>query len=184
MCFLIFFFRDEPRGYIEYPPEYLHSIEDGGLPPHNLKVKVGAPVMLLRNLRPTRGLCNGTRLKILQMHDRLLECEILTGLHKGNIEMIPRILCTSDPGRYPFSFSRRQFPVRPCFAMTINKSQGQTLDFVGLDLTDEVFSHGQLYVAFSRVRSWDSIKVLLDPERINRTRNVVWRDALYFKDAP
>jgi ATP-dependent DNA helicase PIF1 len=135
--------------------------------------------MLLRNLNPEAGLCNGTRL-ILRAHtDRLLVCEFLNGDRKGERVVIPRICCSSEgSSRYPFVLYRRQFPVRPCFAMTINKSQGQTLDFVGLDLTHEVWSHGQLYVAFSRVRSWDSIIVQLAPDKGNRTVNVVWKEAL------
>ena len=74
--------------------------------------------------------------------ERILLCEILTGDKKGNMVIIPRITCTTEEGRYPFKLDRRQFPIRPCFAMTINKSQGQTLDFVGIDLEKEVFSHG------------------------------------------
>jgi len=62
--------------------------------------------------------------------------------------------------------------------MTINKSQGQTLDFVGLDLENEVFTHGQLYVGFSRVRSWNCIKVRCNKEYGDRTRNVVHKEAL------
>ena len=61
----------------------------------------------------------------------------------------------------------------------INKSQGQTLDFVGLDLTNEVFTQGQLYVAFSRVRSFSSISILPDPHSsVNEncfTDNVVYK---------
>lgn len=42
--------------------------------------------------------------------------------------------------------------------MTINKSQGQTFNKVGIFLRGPVFTHGQLYVAASRVRSFDSLK--------------------------
>jgi len=170
--------KHEPRGYIEYPPEFLHTINDGGLPPHELRIKANTPVMLLRNLNPKLGLCNGTRLMVKEHKKRLLICEILTGDKKGNIVVIPIITCTSREGAYPFTLYRRQFPVRPCFAITINKSQGQTLDFVGLDLTNEVFAHGQLYVAFSRVRKWACIKVRPPVGKGNRTRNVVWNEAL------
>ena len=69
---------------------------------------------------------------------------------------IPRWSCTSttDPNEFldsPIPFQRLQFPIRLAFAMTINKSQGQTMTFCGLDLENLCFSHGQLYVACSRV---------------------------------
>ena len=63
------------------------------------------------------------------------------------------------------------FPVRPCFAMTINKSQGQSLSFVGVYLPKPVFSHGQLYVAFSRTEDPRGLKVLSPTPT---TRNVVF----------
>uniref|UniRef100_A0A914DXX8 ATP-dependent DNA helicase n=1 Tax=Acrobeloides nanus TaxID=290746 RepID=A0A914DXX8_9BILA len=168
----------EPKGYIEYPTEFLRTLNSSGLPPHELKLKENTPVMLLRNLRPSIGLCNGTRLIVKRLHDHLLECEILTGEKKGNRVFITRISCTTEEGRFPFILSRRQFPVKPCYAMTINKSQGQTLEYVGIDLMEEVFSHGQLYVAFSRTISWDCVKVFVNPEKENWTRNVVWKEAL------
>ena len=62
--------------------------------------------------------------------------------------------------------------------MTINKSQGQTFDRLGLLLPQPVFSHGQLYVAFSRVRSLTSIKVQIIREDKNgrhRTKNIVFK---------
>nr|CAH7751480.1 unnamed protein product [Callosobruchus chinensis] len=52
-----------------------------------------------------------------------------------------------------------QFPIRLAFAMTINKSQGQTFDKIGIFLPDPVFTHGQLYVAFSGVRRFDDVKI-------------------------
>ena len=61
----------------------------------------------------------------------------------------------------PFTLQRRQFPLKPCFAMTINKSQSQTLTRVGVYLQSEIFAHGQLYVAFSRVGRLADLKVSL-----------------------
>ena len=63
---------------------------------------------------------------------------------------IPRITPQPSDSRFPFTLRRRQFPVRVAFAMTINKSQGQSLERAGLLLPRPVFSHGQLYVAFLR----------------------------------
>ncbi|PIA52690.1 hypothetical protein AQUCO_01000511v1 [Aquilegia coerulea] len=68
--------------------------------------------------------------------------------------------------------ARRQFSVRLAFAMSINKSQGQSVKFVGIDLRDNVSSHGQLYVALSRCTSSNRISVLLSREDDNTTTNV------------
>ena len=63
---------------------------------------------------------------------------------------------------------------RLCFAMTINKSQGQSVNHVGLDLRTPVFTHGQFYVAVSKVRSWDNIKVIWDNKETEaKTKNIV-----------
>ena len=63
-----------------YTTEYLNTIDLSGLPPHNLKVKVGCVLMLLRNLSPRDGLCNGTRILLTKAGDHTLEGVILTGL--------------------------------------------------------------------------------------------------------
>ncbi|CAG8523981.1 29464_t:CDS:2 [Gigaspora margarita] len=80
-----------------------------------------------------------------------------------------------------FQFVRRQFPIRLSFAMTINKAQGQTIPIMGLYLPKPVFSHGQLYIALSRVQSKDNIKVLVKDGYIKGkegvyTRNIVYRE--------
>ena len=80
---------------------------------------------------------------------------------------------------FPFEWSRRQFPVRVAFAMTINKSQGQTLSNVGVWLSDPCFSHGQLYVAVSRVGTPSAITLAIKPTEdnpLNCTRNVVYKE--------
>ena len=95
---------------------------------------------------------------------------------------IPRITLTPSDSGLPFDLKRRQFPVRPAFVLSINKSQGQTLDFVGLDLSCDVFTHGQLYVALSRVRSFHSLSVLPNPNSSDGenffTDNIVYKEVL------
>ena len=76
----------------------------------------------------------------------------------------------------PFDFQRKQFPIRPSFCITINKSQGQTLDKVSIWLGDgQVFTHGQLYVALSRVSCSKNIKIACN-NRDRMTRNVVFKE--------
>ncbi|XP_021866617.2 uncharacterized protein [Spinacia oleracea] len=108
-----------------YQQEFLNSLSFGGFPPHALRLKVGSPIMLLRNIDTSSGLCNGTRLVCCQLMDHVIEAEILTGHNKGTRVFIPRIpLKTAEDVKLPFEMIRKQFPVKLCYALTINKSQG------------------------------------------------------------
>ena len=116
------------------------------MPLHKLELKIGCPIILLRNL-DVRSLCNGTWLVVKQMMPRVLEATILTGPGEGtNVFMLRIPLMPSD---MPFDFKRLQFPLRISFAMSINKAQGETLKVVGLNLETQCFSHGQQYVGCS-----------------------------------
>ncbi|XP_038701878.1 uncharacterized protein LOC119998611 [Tripterygium wilfordii] len=147
---------------ILYPTEFLNSLKISGIPKHQLTLKVGLPIMLLRNINQSKGLCNGTRLIITQLGKWFVQAEIITGTNIGERVFIPRIILSSTDTRLPFTIKRRQFPVDVCFAMTINKSQGQTLNNVGIFLSRQVFTHGQLYVAVSRVTNRKGLKILQD----------------------
>lgn len=78
----------------------------------------------------------------------------------------------------PIKFTRSQFPIQLAYIITINKSQGQSVKFVGLDLRTPVFSHGQLYMALSRCTSSDRINILLPPEDTITTTNIVYPEVL------
>jgi len=99
----------------------------------------------------------------------------------------PRIKSkTNASSGLPFVLSRKQFSVRLSFAITINKSQGQTISSVRIYLPRHVFSHGQLYVALLRGVSQNSTKVLIKERKIewedeDFTENVVFKDILLSK---
>nr|XP_027082481.1 ATP-dependent DNA helicase PIF1-like [Coffea arabica] len=174
----------DQRFQVDYE-DFLNSQNPKGLPPHKLMLKESCPLILLRNLNPAEGLCNGTRLICRQLRRHTICAEIAFGQHKGKKIFIPRIpLQTPDNEKNGIPFIRRQFPVRLCFAMTINKAQGQTLDYVGVYLKEPVFSHGQLYVALSRAKTADAVKVLILPGTFAeiktdcKTRNIVFDEIL------
>ena len=163
------------------PVEMLRAISGSGIPPGELHLKVGCPVILLQNLEPALGLCNGTRLVVARMSVRVIEARILGGRHDGDLVLIPRIsLSPSDSiNGINFSFKRRQFPIQLAFSLTINKSQGQSVKHVGIDLRMPVFGHGQLYVALSRVTYPHNVSILLDEDAEgNRTENVVYPEVI------
>ncbi|KAH7665557.1 DNA helicase protein [Dioscorea alata] len=149
-----------------YTTEFLNTLKFTGIPNHELTLKIGCVIMLIRNISQTNGLCNGTRLIITQMHHNILEAVIISGSNIGDKVYIPRIIMP-------------QFLVKLSYAMTINKSQGQTLELVGLFLLKPVFSHGQLYVALSRISSVEGLKVLIlddNGKNTNKTKNVVYKE--------
>ncbi len=87
----------------------------------------------------------------------------------GQRVFIPRVDLIPSEDEFPVTIRRRQFPIRPAFAMTINKSQGQTFEKVGIYLPSPVFSHGQLYVAFSRATSKENVRIKIqETERPGR----------------
>ena len=174
---------DDNESAFNYLTEFLDSLQISGLPPHELRLKKGAIVMLLRNLNVNNGLTNGTRLVVLEMYDNCLKLRIITGANTGAIIFLPRINLIPSDTRFPFTIKRKQFPIKLAFAITINKSQGQTLSKVGIVLHQPVFAHGQLYVAMSRVSDSTGLKMqILHDNRNNsvstRTRNIVYKEVL------
>ena len=169
------------------PEENLNSLNPPRCPPHRLRLKPRCVLILLRNLNPSAGLCNGTRLMFRQAisygDQRLqaLECVILNGSHSGNVVFLPRIRLDINERLIAHDWTRCQFPVRLAFVLTINKSQGQSFEFVGVYLPNPVFQHGQLYVAASRAIDPESIKFCIGHTGAAtfvccRTKNVVYKE--------
>ena len=162
----------------QYPVEFLNTLCPSGMPPHKLHLKKHSVIMLLRNLDPVNGHCNGTRYVVEHLHDHIIDATIACGPHSGKRIFIPRIPIIPSDNIFPFNMKRKQFPVRPAFAITANKAQGQTLQQVGIYLKNHFFSHGQLYVAMSRVGSKESLRILSEA----RDENAVFASNVVFKE--
>ena len=118
---------------------------------------------------------NGTSCIITRLHANVIETTVSCGPYKGEVVLLPRIPLITFDSELPFQFRRLQFPCKPCFAMTINKAQGQTYKAIGVDLSVPCFSHGQLYVAVSQTGSAVKLSILAHN---SQTRNVVYPEAL------
>ena len=185
---------EDPEVVANYPTEFLNACSVSGIPPYQLKLKVGAVVILLKNIDSSRGLCNGTRLIVKELLPNFIVATIAAGKNKGSTVFLPRMTISPTESNLPFTLKRLQFPVLQAFAVTINKSQGQTYERVGIYLPEPVFRHGQLYVAFSRATSKEGVRVqwiagqdqgfllknTTTPEDRAKvfTKNVVYKEAL------
>lgn len=176
---------DGENATANFPIEFANSLNPNGLPPHCLRLKLGATVILVRNMK--RGMVNGTRMKVKQMKNNVIVCEVLFGECIGEDVLLPRIIIETMDGNLPFTLRRRQFPIKLAFAMTANKSQGQTFETIGINLKEPFFTHGQLYVAMSRVRRFASVKIKVEnADRQGKfkgkegtyTRNPVFKEVL------
>ena len=115
------------------------------------------------------------------MTNHVIEVQIIFRKNVVSLVYIPRMSSSLSQSHWPFKMTRRQFSFIVSYAMTINKSQGQSLQCVGLFLPQPVFSHGQIYVAFSRVQSKSELKILIHDKEgkpLNTTTNVVFKEVL------
>ncbi len=161
-----------------YPVEFLNTLQSNNIANHKLELKVGVPILLLRNLNQSIGLCNGTRLIVKWLGQRVIEAKIITGNNVSKCVLIPCIIMSPSGTDWPFVLRHCQFLVRVAFMMISNKNQGQTLNNVGVYLPSPVFYHGQLYVVISRVTSSANIKIFSGQGPNEYMRNVVYRKVL------
>jgi ATP-dependent DNA helicase PIF1 len=153
---------------VNYLTVFLNSLDLSGKPLHNLQLKIGTPVILIRNLNPPR-LYNDTQLVIKILMKNVIEAIILNGKFRGENILLPRIPII--PTDVPIQFKRLQFPFRLAFAITINKSQGQTMSVCGLDLSNIMFftwtiihnmlSNHPVFIVFLLILSLLAIYIIL-----------------------
>jgi ATP-dependent DNA helicase PIF1 len=95
-----------------YPIEFLHTLNANNFPHHELILKKGVLVMLLRNINQSEGLCNGTRLIITALGDIVIEVQLITRTYQGKKVLIPWISLTLKTTEWPFILERRQYPIK------------------------------------------------------------------------
>ena len=134
--------------------------------------------MLLRNLNPLEGHMNGTKYVVNNLAPHVIDATSISPNNNGARIFIPRINMTAADNTLPFQFTRKAFPVKSAYAFTANKSQGHSLDFVGLYIEKEFFAHGQTYVAMSRVGSSKNIKILFKKDNNHSIQNIVMKEIL------
>ena len=162
----------------ELPPEVLHTLHRSGLPAHKLEIKEGCLVMCLRNMS-IGGICNGSKMKVINARQHVLECLVLTGRARGKTVVLPRITLRDDSGVDSVIFQRKQFPVRLGYACSIDKGQGQSLARAGVMCRTDCFAHGQCYTAFSRPKGPEWLSVFQPNTHSSRPGemrmvNIVW----------
>jgi hypothetical protein len=139
----------------DYPSDYIASLHITGCPPSILPLKQRARYMIYRNFDPP-SICNGILAELISATRYNCKLRLLSGPGKNTEVILPRITfhVRSDASGLPFNFTRRQFPITPAYCLSVHKSQGQSLRRVGFVADTDAFSHGQVFVAMSRVGSW------------------------------
>ena len=176
----IFDYVDDPKNILQnmITDEVLHRYNKVGVPRHILKLKVGDICFIMRNLLKKDGLTNNTRVKITEIKKYSIRvCTIDTNIPK--FFLIPRIIfkVTLPYGR-SFTMIRKQYPLRLAYSMTYNKSQGQELKKCIVDIRSPPFVHGHLYVALSRIRHFDDIRIFCTNNNIE-DNSIIIKNYIY-----
>jgi len=158
----------------------LESIESVGLANHKLELKLDCVVMILHNINTNIGLCNGARALVVGIYPEMVIIQLLGGKFAGTCHCIIPLELTTKNSNLPFTLQRRQFPLTLAYAMTIHKSQGQSIERLGIWIYYQLDSHGQLYVALSRATDASQVRLILPPyEKPNLwVKNVVYDEVL------
>jgi len=129
-------------------------IEMRDLLPTKLCLKVGARVILLRNIRLEEGLINGIIGEVTEIQENYIRVAF-DGLGEN---LINKFRQTIKPPGFT-TLTRRQFPLDLAWAITAHKVQGMTFDNLRV-LTEDMFEEGQAYVCFSRVRKREGLHLI------------------------
>ncbi|KAJ1525564.1 hypothetical protein ONE63_010368 [Megalurothrips usitatus] len=153
---------EEDEFALTIPDALAAKVVGSSLPPHELKLKKDAIVMVPRNLSLPMGIVIGTVARVTNIGINMVTMLVLTGKMKGEEVVLPRIRMEDDEVAKPKIAVRYQIPLRLAYAYTIHRAQSRTLKKVGLYLPKPVFAHGMLYVALSRARRLEDLHLLIE----------------------
>jgi ATP-dependent DNA helicase PIF1 len=161
---------DDPNGHLAsmLTEQALNSYTNNHVPNHELILKVNDVCFITRPMKAS-GLASNSRVRILSIREKLIIVKRLDDPDDG-IErhvMVPRMRFKfSLKGTSSFKMTRVAFPLRLCYAMTINKSQGQSFEQVLIDYSDDAFSHGHVYVSLSRARYFNQVMLIVREDSV------------------
>ena len=141
----------------------------------NIKLKVGAQVMLVANLDVATGLVNGSRGIIMKITDEGAIVKFKGKEYEFEYPVGPYSFKIEHGGEY---YVRKILPLIPAYASTVHKMQGLTIDCGIINCGSSIFSPGQAYVALSRVRSLDGLFL----EQISQSKIYPNKIALNFEE--
>jgi len=159
--------------------DYVRHQRPNGMPDYNLRIKVGGVYRLLRNFSIDLGLVKNAQVVVIRLGSKLITVRVLQSSQTCDAVtpsdiLLPRITF-KERLRSGHTLCRRQFPLACAYASTFHSCQGLTLDRVGIDLTQDVFTHGQLYTALSRVKHRSNAIVRLPSLEHSITTNVMYK---------
>ena len=173
---------DDPNNFFKnmITDEVMNKFNENGKPPHILNLKIGDICILLRHVDNEKGLTSNTRVRIVNINPHRIIIQSLESENPVTASLCRFIFYLQLPFKKSLKMERKQFPLRLAYSISINKSQGQEFQKVGLDITVPSFAHGHLYVSLSRIRNYNNIKFFVNDtnliDNIPVTDNVVYEE--------
>ena len=159
---------DDPFGYLAncLDEMTLNKFNANGIPKHILRLKINDICIVTRALKAS-DIATNSRVKFLSISSKVIKAQLLD--ESNRIVLTPKI-------RFKFKLEygesyqmmRCQFPLRLAYCMTYNKSHSQTFEKILLDCIGEPFTHGHLYVATSRIRNCENIRLFITQDQLHQ----------------
>jgi ATP-dependent DNA helicase PIF1 len=172
---------DDPNNYLKHmmTEHVMNRFNDNQAPLHELELKIDDICILLANVDKQQGLTKNTRVRIVNITQRIIRVVTLNNVQPIFANLPKYNFNIKLPFNKSYKMLRRQFPLKLAYALTMNRSQGQEFEKLLVDLTIPPFTHGHLYVALSRIRESENIKIFCNIENILDSNIVLTNNVVY-----